>query len=184
MKKTLFPSARYEAEVGRYDRLCGDKKIQSVGFRIATKGWFSWKELYSGMRRLPAQMRPVAWKYIRVAQKERATTYVDEFTARWKASKRDMLKFMICPMSPLVYDTGIAPVILNGARIGVTLGSERMPGNRAKIYYQSAFDFGLEVVSIEKVIRDADLWKSLGEEPAVSAVYHVKIQKSVAVGAA
>jgi len=184
MKKTEFPTARYEAEIGRFDLLCGDKKIRSIGFRIATKGWFSWRELYSSMRRLPVSVRPVAWKYIRVAQKERATTYVDEFTARWKALKRDILKFMVCPVSPLVYDTGMAPIMLNGARIGVTLGSERMRGNQVRIYYKSAFDFGLEIVSIEKAVRDADLWKSLGEEPAVSAVYHVRIQKSVAVGAA
>ena len=142
---------KYEIERKRYLLLCGNPEILKTANLLAARDWFSWRHCLRRLRRVPKDQRPVAMKLLRSAQEERRRPANKDIAAFWSSLERgkDMLKFFEAPVHPGVYRDRAQPVILNGQRIGITILAERMPGNKARVYYRSKEDRLLTLARVE-----------------------------------
>ena len=178
------PTPRFMIELRRFEKICGNQAMLTIGQRIAHRSWYSSKEYRKVLRQLPKDQRKSAHQYLRAAQQERQYYNPEAIWLEQMLHKKvDYLKSFDVPITPAVYITGAHRMMLGAARIGITLKFERIKNNRFRIYYSSDMGMALDCVKIESVWRDKPLWDSLGVEPPIETIYHMKIRKSVATAA-
>lgn len=174
---------RYELEKSRFEKLYPGRSILKTADLIAEGLWFSWVHCRRRVKELPKEGRRFAWRLLRAAQfvrsqppdADRAQLYaiVDRTT--------DPLRFFVAPLSPAVYAGRFQPIIdEEGGRIGFTKRTERMPGNKVRVYYSGQFTETLEFMSAtaEMVPDKNPYFRSLGMKEAVTT-YQVKRKKNL-----
>jgi len=146
---------------------------------IAESLWFSWRHCFKRVKALPKAARKDALRLLRIAQKQRR--HCMDADQKWLYDRLDgqidyMRSFTI-PLTPAAYALRLAPIMLGGERIGLTLGGKRYKGNRVTVFYKSKVNNALEVERVEtlQVPTDSPYLNSIGEKFRRS-VFHVRLK--------
>lgn len=192
--KSSFPSVRFGIELDRFRKLRGDQVVENIGLHIASKNFYVWRSLYAAMHKVPREKRHHAWKFLKAAKAERKIfndaeqqleriidkAFPTEYEKLHGSTRSRIARSFEVPITPHVYTRPLCEVRMGSGVIGRTIRAERIPGNRARIWYVSKFDFALECVKTTNDYPERDLWKRLGVDPIVRPVYHCVVRKNVA----
>lgn len=184
------PKTPFLYEVTIFRRKHGDQEIEKSAWLIRSGKWFSWRLCFRRMHALKKHQRKDAFRLLRFAQKDRQNP--DQETRNFRKfyeHGRPMAPtaYFEAPLRPEYYDQSLSPVLLNGAKVGNVVKTERLKGNRCRIYYRSQFHLPLELTSVKAVMAPwgerNKYFDSIGLLRE-STEYHVKIKKALTRGAA
>lgn len=140
-------SIRHEIERSRFFTKYGDHPILKTAELIALGMWFSWRLCKKRMRGVD---RRDGMRLLRQSAKARLEPEPEQkWLLNFAQTKEDPFRFFDIPICPEAYHTRCQPVMLDGVRVGVTIRSERIKGNRARVYYTSKLPHGLQCVGVE-----------------------------------
>jgi hypothetical protein len=160
-----------------YERITFKKKHQGeelvkLADAIADVKFYSFRKTYAAIHALPVEARKDAMRLLRIAQEDRGKP-MPELKELWKnvQLKRSVTgHFDLADNRPAAYMHPIQRLELSGRLIGITTWSERIRGNKIRVYY-SATETGLKLKKIEIRDRASDYFKSLNVH-IWQAVFH------------
>lgn len=170
---------RYMLERQSFEAAHPRAEILKTADLIAENLWFSWRHCFKRIKALPKAARKDAVRLLRVAQKQRR--HCMDADQKWLydrlESQIDYMQSFTAPLTPSAYALRLQPIMLNGERIGLTLGGKRQKGGRVTVFYKSKVNNALEVEKIETVQAPTDS-EYLNAHGAMvrRSVFHVRLK--------